>query len=227
MDDVLTDIIHGPVTTKRSAQRDRHEPESHQRHVANPRPLAAALPATRSPAGQRRQARHHPLLLWGWATIDNFLSTANVNAILYSVAAVGIAAVGMAFITLSGNLFMLSMGATAAVSTIIFASTLHLGLPATPALVVIFGAIVGLFQGVVVGWAGANPIIATIAISSIIMGAGALYSGGLTIVGQGTRPGSVSEASPASSRTRSCCFWSSRSSPRSSSSGPASVESCG
>lgn len=125
------------------------------------------------------------LLLWGWATIDNFLSTANVNAILYSVAAVGIAAVGMAFITLSGNLFMLSMGATAAVSTIIFASTLHLGLPATLALVVVFGAIVGLLQGVVVGWAGANPIIATIATSSIIMGAGALYSGGLTIVGQG------------------------------------------
>ena len=71
------------------------------------------------------------LLLWGWATIDNFLSTANVNAILYSVAAVGIAAVGMAFITLSGNLFMLSMGATAAVSTIIFASTLHLGAAAS------------------------------------------------------------------------------------------------
>ena len=121
----------------------------------------------------------------GGATIDNFLSTANVNAILYSVAAVGIAAVGMAFITLSGNLFMLSMGATAAVSTIIFASTLHLGLPATFALGDHFGAIVGLLQGVVVGWAGANPIIATIAISSIILGAGALYSGGLTIVGQG------------------------------------------
>jgi hypothetical protein len=142
------------------------------------------------------------VLLWGWATIDNFLSTANVNAILYSVAAVGIAAVGMAFITLSGNLFMLSMGATAAVSTIIFASTLHLGLPATLALVVIFGAIVGLLQGVVVGWA-ASPSSA-----------------------RGMRPGSVSEASPASFRTRSCCSSSSRSSPRSSSSGPASVASC-
>ena len=58
---------------------------------------AAALPATQPAAGQRRQLVTI-LLLLGWATIDNFLSTANVNAILYSVAAVGIAAVGMAFI---------------------------------------------------------------------------------------------------------------------------------
>jgi len=44
-------------------------------------------------------------LIWGWATIDNFTSAANLNAIMYSVSAVGIAAVGMAFITLSGHLF--------------------------------------------------------------------------------------------------------------------------
>jgi ribose transport system permease protein len=125
------------------------------------------------------------LLLWGWTTIDNFMSVANVNAILFSVAAVGIAAVGMAFITLSGNLFMLSMGATAAVSTVIFASVLQIGLLPTVLVVMAVGAIIGLAQGIAVGVAGANPIIATIAISSIVMGFGALYSGGLTIVGQG------------------------------------------
>ena len=125
------------------------------------------------------------LLLWGWATIDNFLSATNVNAILYSMAAVGIAAVGMAFITLSGNLFMLSMGATAAVSTVIFASILHIGLFGTVCVVLLAGAGIGLVQGLIVGVAGANPIIATIAISSIVMGCGAAYSGGLTVVGQG------------------------------------------
>ena len=89
----------------------------------------------------------------------------------------------------------------------------------------IFGAVVGLFQGVVVGWAGANPIIATIAISSIIMGAGALYSGGFTIVGQGMLPGSGSEPSPVVPN-QIVLFLPWRSSPRSSSSGPASAASC-
>ena len=185
---------------------------------------AAALPATRSAAGQRRQARHHPPAAVGWATIDNFLSTANVNAILYSVAAVGIAAVGMAFMPLSGNLFMLSMGATA-VSTIIFASTLHLGLPATLA-----GRHLRRDRRAPPGRGGlgrADPIIATIAISSIILAPARSTRVASPSSARGTLPGSVSEASPASSPTRSCCFWSSRSSPRSSSSGPASVGSSG
>jgi ribose transport system permease protein len=125
------------------------------------------------------------LVIWAAVTIENFISTANLNAIMYSVSAVGIAAVGMAFITLSGNLFMLSMSATAAVSTILFASVLHLGLFPCLIIVAIAGAVIGLLQGLVVGVGGANPIIATIAISSIVMGAGALYSHGLTVMGQG------------------------------------------
>jgi ribose/xylose/arabinose/galactoside ABC-type transport system permease subunit len=125
------------------------------------------------------------LLLWGWATIDNFASAPNLHAIMYSMAAVGIAAVGMAFITLSGNLFMLSMGATAAVSTIIFASTLHFGIGAALLAVACAGGLIGLAQGIAVGVAGANPIIATIAMASIITGIGSLYSGGQTVVGAG------------------------------------------
>lgn len=125
------------------------------------------------------------LLLFGSATIDNFASAANLASIMYAVAAVGIAALGMAVITLSGNLFMLSMGATAAMATILFASTLHLGLGATMLIVLIVGAGVGLVQGLTVGVAGANPIITTIGFSSIITGIGALYSGGLTVMGQG------------------------------------------
>jgi hypothetical protein len=44
-----------------------------------------------------------------------------------STSAVGIAAVGMALITLSGNFFMHSMDATEAVSTMLFAAFLRLG----------------------------------------------------------------------------------------------------
>lgn len=127
------------------------------------------------------------VLLACWATlaIPGFSSGANVSAIMYSTSAVGIAAVGMALITLSGNLFMLSMGATAAVSTIVFASTLHFGLLPSLAVVVMIGGLFGLAQGIAVGLFRTNPIITTIAMASIITGAGSFYSGGLTVVGQG------------------------------------------
>lgn len=117
--------------------------------------------------------------------VPGFASAANISAIMYATAAVGIAAVGMALITLSGNLFMLSMGATAAVSTILFASFLHAGLFASILLVILTGGVFGLVQGAAVGLARANPIITTIAMTSVIMGVGSFYSGGLTVVGQG------------------------------------------
>ena len=125
------------------------------------------------------------LFVGGSIGIENFASAANLSAIMYAVAAVGIAALGMAFITLSGNLFMLSMGATAAAATILFASALHLGVEMTLLIVVLAGAGAGLLQGMTVGFVGANPIVATIGFASIIMGGGALWSGGLTIMGHG------------------------------------------
>lgn len=123
--------------------------------------------------------------LWATFAVPGFSSSANVSAIMYSTSAVGIAAVGMALITLSGNLFMLSMGATAAVSTILFASFLHFGLLASVILVVLIGGLFGLAQGIAVGLFRTNPIITTIAMASTITGAGSFYSGGLTVVGQG------------------------------------------
>lgn len=125
------------------------------------------------------------LAFWATLTIPGFSSNANVSAIMYSTSAVGIAAVGMALITLSGNLFMLSMGATAAVSTILFASFLYLGLLPSLIVVVMIGALFGFAQGLAVGLFRTNPIITTIAMASIITGAGSFYSGGLTVVGQG------------------------------------------
>ncbi|CAN7234432.1 ABC transporter permease [Rhizobium sp. LjRoot254] len=163
-------------------------PLSNPSNVSNTRPAAEWLQAPfRADRVQATTVKlvTLALLLWGWATIPNFLSMTNVNAMMFSVAAVGVAAIGMAFVTMSGNLFMLSMGAIAAVSTVIFASVLHLGMFPTLLIVVLVGAGIGLIQGVAVGVTGANPIIATIAMSSIIMGVGAYFSGGLTIVGQG------------------------------------------
>lgn len=125
------------------------------------------------------------LIVWASLAMPGFASSGNLSAIMYSTAAVGIASVGMALITLSGNLFMLSMGATAAVSTILFASFLHLGLVPSVLIVLACGAFLGWVQGAIVGYAKANPIISSIAMASIITGFGSLYSGGLTIVGAG------------------------------------------
>jgi ribose transport system permease protein len=104
---------------------------------------------------------------------------------MYSLATVGIGAAGMALVTLSGNLFMLSMGATSALSTVLFASSIELGLFPALLLVLCAGTIIGLMQGLLIGAAETNPIITTIAASSIISGVGVLWTGGITVVGAG------------------------------------------
>jgi ribose transport system permease protein len=117
--------------------------------------------------------------------IPHFFEFGNLQAIMYSIAAVGIGAIGMALVTISGNLFMLSMGATAAVSTVMFASWIHFGLWVAIALVGSAGIGIGLAQGVLIGVARTNPIITTIAMSSVIIGVGVIATDSATIVGQG------------------------------------------
>ena len=125
------------------------------------------------------------IIAWAGLTEVGFLSSSNISAIMYSTSAVGIAAVGMSLVTISGNLFMLSMGAVAAVSTVLFASYLHFGIAVSAGAVVLAGAATGLVQGLAVAALRANPIILSIALASIVMGFGSLYSGGVTVVGQG------------------------------------------
>ena len=125
------------------------------------------------------------IIAWAGLTEVGFLSSSNISAIMYSTSAVGIAAVGMSLVTISGNLFMLSMGAVATVSTVLFASYLHFGIAVSAGAVVLAGAATGLVQGLAVAALRANPIILSIALASIVMGFGSLYSGGVTVVGQG------------------------------------------
>jgi ribose transport system permease protein len=111
----------------------------------------------------------------GFGTVDN------VKSLLQSVSLIGIAAVGTAFVTISGNYFMLSVGASTAVSTIVFAKALSLGLPLALVVTLGAGAIAGLVQGTAVGLLNTNPIVTTIAAASLILGVGQIVSGGLTV----------------------------------------------
>ena len=113
--------------------------------------------------------------------IEGFATAQNLSAILFSTVSVGIAACGLALVTISGNLFMLSISATTSISTIIFASSLQLGIPAAILLTLMIGIVFGVIQGTAVGALKTNPIITTIAASSVITGIGSWVSAGRTI----------------------------------------------
>ena len=102
--------------------------------------------------------------------VDGFATTQNLSSILFTTVSIGIAACGLALVTISGNLFMLSISAITSISTIVFASLLNLGIPAAIVLTLAVGVILGSIQGGAVGVLKTNPIITTIAASSIITG---------------------------------------------------------
>jgi ribose/xylose/arabinose/galactoside ABC-type transport system permease subunit len=103
-------------------------------------------------------------------TTDGFLTVDNGRAILASMALVGIVAIGMTFITLSGNIFSLSLGIAVAVGAMMFLFALQFGLVVALGLTLILGIVIGATQGFTVGAWGANPIIVTIAAGAVMEG---------------------------------------------------------
>src|SRR5262245_2375396 len=69
------------------------------------------------------------LLIYGQVTQPAFLSVDNLITVLRAAALTGIAAIGMTFLTLSGNFVSLSTEQTAIFSAIIFAMALAGGWP--------------------------------------------------------------------------------------------------
>lgn len=63
----------------------------------------------------------------GMATAPNFLTIFNFKTIIRDAALVGIMAIGLTFVTLSGNFFLLSMKETAALCIICFATSMSSG----------------------------------------------------------------------------------------------------
>lgn len=102
------------------------------------RPLAAIY------TGSRRQLIGRAVagvliafFIFGAVTTDSFTSIQNIRAILVATGFVGIVAVGMTVIMLSGNLFSLSLGTTVSVGAITFLWALKLGL--VPAILITLG----------------------------------------------------------------------------------------
>lgn len=119
-------------------------------------------------------------------TTPRFLSFDNIRAILINTSIVGIVAVGMTPITLSGNFFSLGATQSTVLSAVLFLAvgnaTGSILLGALAAIAVL--CIVGVAQGLVVA-AGLNPIITTLAVGTVIFGLVTLFTGGKVIVPDG------------------------------------------
>jgi ribose transport system permease protein len=118
------------------------------------------------------------LLVFGFSAVGQFGTTDNVIRILQSQSFIGIAAVGMTFVVLSGNFVDLSVPAVMAVSGNTLLSLLDRGVAL--AFAAAFGAAVciGVVNGLLVGIARINPVIATLATGTIAGGLLFRYTNG-------------------------------------------------
>jgi ribose transport system permease protein len=118
----------------------------------------------------------------GVATAPNFLTILNFKTIIRDAALVGIMAIGLTFVTLSGNFFLLSMKETAALSIIAFATSMSAGYGFeisflfTMAIAVLAGAL----QGALIGLGG-NPIVVTLGAAGLFFGIGSWWSDNLVV----------------------------------------------
>jgi ribose/xylose/arabinose/galactoside ABC-type transport system permease subunit len=119
---------------------------------------------------------------YGAITTTGFLTVSNGKAILTAAAFVGIIAVGLTVIVLSGNLFSLALGQTAAISAMFFLYTLRHGLAPAIVLTLLLGLVIGAVQGFAVGAWRANPIIITIGAAGLMEGMAVWLSHGESIV---------------------------------------------
>jgi len=110
------------------------------------------------------------VVLQGLGVIQNFISWSNFLNIIDNVSLLGIVAVGMAFVTYSGNYADLSVPTTMALTGIVAVEMLKYGfLPAILAATAI-GLLIGLINAIVVGKLKANPIIWTLAVNYVTLG---------------------------------------------------------
>jgi ribose/xylose/arabinose/galactoside ABC-type transport system permease subunit len=115
-------------------------------------------------------------------TTPGFISEPSINAVLTTTSYAGCVAIGMTFITISGNIMTFCLGATTAASTVIFLVLLNrAGLAVAIVGTLAIGALATAAQGWIIGWFRANPIIVGIAVLALIRGGFQAGLGGTSI----------------------------------------------
>lgn len=117
------------------------------------------------------------LAIWSVAT-PGFVSPLSLSALMTAISFIGCVAVGMTFITLTGNIMSLSLGVTLSAAALVFLSSLALGIVGACVVAVLFGVAVSGVQGIVIGYFRANPILVSIAALALITGISELVTGG-------------------------------------------------
>ncbi len=110
------------------------------------------------------------LVIIGRIVSADFLSPDNLMRIIESVALLGIVAVGMAFVTYSGNMADLSLPSIMAFSGIVTVKMLPCGFGWALFAGVVAALAVGAINGLVVGRLKANPILWTLAVAFYMEG---------------------------------------------------------
>ena len=114
-----------------------------------------------------------------------FLSNVSLVSLMTTMSFIGCVAIGMTFITLSGNIMSFALGATLGATTIVFTLSLPLGLAGALAVAFVFSAALTGLQGWIVGYFKANPIIVSMAVLALIYGFVTFFTAGRGIYPEG------------------------------------------
>ncbi len=108
-----------------------------------------------------------------------FMTSMNLINITRAIAVVGVVAVGETIVIISGG-FDLSIGATMAASGMTSVYLVNMGVPLWVAFIAALsiGIVIGIINGVVISYAGINPLITTLATLAIVRGLGYIISKG-------------------------------------------------
>lgn len=114
----------------------------------------------------------------------SFLTGKNLTNILRQISIVGICAVGMTMIIISGGID-LSIGSTVALTGVILAKLFVLGIPLLPALclTLLFGCLLGFINGLLINRLNLPPLIATLGTITVYRGLAYILTGGIAIYG--------------------------------------------
>ncbi len=110
------------------------------------------------------------LALYGAVVVDGFLSFDNLVNVIRSQSLIGIAAVGMTLVVISGNFVDLSVPATVAVAANAVLAFQTIGIVPAVFLTLAIGVVIGLVNGSIVAYLGVNPVIATLGVGSVVAG---------------------------------------------------------
>lgn len=153
--------------------------------------VPAATPRSRSSASILVTRGALPLLIaavivFAWVTTPAFMTADNGSAILMNASVVGILAVSMTPITLSGNFVSLAAQQQTVLAAVIFLGLLASGHPAWLAiiLVLLVSILVGTLQGIIVA-AGLNPVVTSLATGSVLVGVMTLGTEGRLVTAPG------------------------------------------